>query len=63
MKLLDWEEPQTTLQFKNNVQTRCLVFNEIILFHDAKSFLEACLEVGIIQALIIQEDFTPIFEK
>tara|TARA_S200002703_G_scaffold107771_1_gene93636 strand:- start:167 stop:445 length:279 start_codon:yes stop_codon:yes gene_type:complete len=63
MKILDWENPQTIMQFKSNVQSRCLVFNEIILFHDAQSFLEACLEVGIISSLIIDEDYEPVSSK
>ncbi len=63
MKILDWENPRTIIQFKSNVQTRCLVFNEIILFHDAKSFLEACLEVGIISSLIVDEEYVPVDSK
>jgi tryptophan synthase alpha subunit len=60
MKLLDWTCPSTIRKFKENVQTRLLVFNELILFHDAQSFLEACLEAGIIDSLIVDPDYVPL---
>lgn len=60
MKLIDWDEPETVLKFKSNVQERLLVLGELILFHDARSFLEAILEADIIQTLIIDEEFTPM---
>ena len=60
MKLIDWDEPETLVKFKSGVQERLLVLGELILFHDARSLLEAILEAGIIQTLIIDEQFSPM---
>ena len=41
MKLLDWTQPQTRIDFKKEIGSNVLIFGERLIFWDAHSFLEA----------------------